>query len=133
MINTINDEIPYSEGALVPVGIYLVRILVLVGDELVPLASLELHLLLEILVLVCMFTTLDLFVFLIDILRLSSFFEVVVLHFHPLEIQIIWSIIIVGRRLQSKVLQRIQGYVVDIFSLITCWVRVILSAFKSHS
>jgi aryl carrier-like protein len=42
----INDEVIHSEAALVPVGVDLVRVLHLVREHLMQLASLEFHLLL---------------------------------------------------------------------------------------
>jgi hypothetical protein len=47
----VDSEVPKSKAALVSIGVNLVRVLDLVGDHLMQLASLELHLLLVELVL----------------------------------------------------------------------------------
>ena len=54
VVNAINDEIPNTQDALVPIGVDLVGIVELVGDQLMPLASFELHLLLEVLIFVAL-------------------------------------------------------------------------------
>jgi hypothetical protein len=51
MEGCVKYEIPESKATLIPICIYLVRIFDLVGDDLVKLTSLELHLLLVELVL----------------------------------------------------------------------------------
>jgi hypothetical protein len=48
MINAINYKIPNTQDALVPICVDLVRIVELVGDQLMSFACLELHLLLEV-------------------------------------------------------------------------------------
>ena len=47
MIDTIYDEVPHSQNALVSICIYFIGIVELIRDQLVPLATFEFHLFLE--------------------------------------------------------------------------------------
>ena len=52
MVNTIDDEVPDTQGALIPIGIDLVIVDDLIRDQLMSLTTFEFHLLFEELVLI---------------------------------------------------------------------------------
>ena len=53
MVNAIDDEVPDTQGALIPIGVDRVVVDDLIRDQLVSFSTFEFHLLFEELVLIC--------------------------------------------------------------------------------